>query len=56
VGGPNRHTTNPRWWTASFLKNLKIDISQQWFDRHEICYDTTHFELLKFSDNRDFEF
>jgi len=33
VGGLNMHITNPRWRTATILRNRKIAISQQWFDR-----------------------
>jgi len=33
AGGPNVQITNPRWRTAAILKNRKIALSQQWFDR-----------------------
>jgi len=35
VGGPNTRTTNPRWQTATILKNLKIAKSLQWIDRFQ---------------------
>jgi len=33
VGGLSKHTSNPKWWTATVWKNRKTTISQLRFDR-----------------------